>query len=294
MSKPGKFLSFILLLTLGTPLGAVGEFTKVNKITEKEKCILLGLEREIYSIEQDIQKYYPELHDDPCLAEEGGDPTTINCKFYRIDKQTNRVVIPLTSSLLSYYGRRDKYFLTEVGYIQWEGNRIVGVKFLQKYSQIGAGAIVKTLSSDVKVPEQEIVSLDTEECLAMSEEQRKSSMPSLNFFVKEIFPSGRGSIYTFRIPENKDMEVQTVSMLVEGKRRDVQVSYIRDKSETIEVEGKAEKVRVAYVRDFRTHIDMTREFLRMLKLMYRRIDWNSRGAHLRQIEEIQRILKSGH
>ena len=269
-------LGIVILLP---PLFALSEFTAVQQPTIEQQCVLMGIEREISEVQKEIQLYYKDLSDNPCAIEEGGDPRSLNCKYYKIDKKNNNIsIIPLTTVVQSYYGLRTKYILAEQVYIKWAGEKIQSFRFMQRRSIIGSGSVIKTLSGDSAIVPgmgvnkgEKAYSLDVSECMKMKPEERKPVGKPLNLFVKEVFHSGTGSKINFRFPTTK---------------------VVRDKNEEMMIDGKKVKVQVVYVRNFNQRISISREYLRLLKLTLRRIDWNSRAAAFRKASEIQRILES--
>ena len=313
MRNIGKIflLPAILFLILGSGITAqnetkkttaqdepIDESTVVPKPTSEQTCVLLGLEREISVVQRNIKRYFEDLKDDNCRKTssgrdvsslEGLDPRVQDCRLYRTDLTTGWAVIPLTSELESEYGRREKFFLSEIGYIKWKmdankkpTNEITGFVFQQKRTRVGAGySVIKTMSADsaeIPLNEGEPGDLDLDECMSLmkEKEEKKSDPPQLksvekplNMFVKEILNSGRGALYTFRFPK---------------------AEKIRDFTEELQIEGKKEKVQVIYVRNANQKINISREYLRLLKLMLRRIDWNTRAQNFRKQAEIQRIL----
>ena len=296
MKKSLIRLSALLLLALfGLPPGPIGadanEFWEVGVPSPEQQCVLLGLEREIGSAQRNIQAYYKDLLDDPCSGSEGGDPRLIDCRFYRISPQSQISMIPLTSERESAYGRRERWFIAELGAIQWEKDKIGSFRFVTRRSLIGHGnAMIKTISAAAKVPETEPASLDVDDCLKLPADQRKMPNIALDLIVREIFSSGRGGTYTFRFPTTQNMEIRKESRLVEGKRVEVDVAYVRDTQEKMLVDGAPEIVNVIYVREFGQRIEIAREYLRLLKLMWRRVDWNTRAGNFRRIAEIERVM----
>ena len=269
------------LMFLATAIWASAEFSKVQKPTPEQICVILGLEREISAVQKDIQGYYKDLLDDPCKFEEGGDPTTMDCRFYQIDKSSGWAIVPLASEMESFYGRRIRYVYAELGYIKWKEDKIESFRFEQKRTRLTGDSMIKILTGNAVIDPtigvlkgDKAVSVDIDECLKMKpeeiEEKRKPVETPLNMFVKEVLQSGMGSKINFRFTSSDD---------------------VRDQTEEIITDGRKEKVQVVYVRNYSQKIDITREYLRLLKLMRRRIDWNSRAVNYRKQMEIERILK---
>ncbi len=291
------------ILLLGSPalLWSTDEFSRVKNPNDRQQCVLLGLEREIAAVQADIQTYYRDLLDDPCSVAEGGDPTALSCKMFRIDKKTGWTIVPLTSDRQSYYGRRTRFYFTQNAYVRWTNDgKVQNFLFEQKRTKLGTGyTIIKTLGADASIipgigvkREDKKISIDVDECLKMKPEDRDSGTKPLNLFVKEVLSSGQGGTFTFRFPTDKDGRVVQEDKEVDGKLVKVPVRYVRDKTEEITVDGGKKKVRIVYVRDPAQRISITREYLRLLKLTLRRIDWNARGAAQRKAREIERILGS--
>lgn len=294
MKKTPQKLLLILSMAIPVLLPATsGEFTRVRRPSNIQKCVLQGLERDIADIERDIEEYYVDLLDDPCKAEEGGDPSSLNCNIFRINKGDETTIVPLTSEKQTYYARRKTYFYYEMGFIKWNGKKVESFRFNLKRSLIGAGiATIKTLSRESIKENQTPGSLDVKDCLKQKIENNKGQNAPLSLLIREVLQSGRGSVYTFRVPTEKELTIKTENKLVGGKRMDVQVAYIRDKAEEIEVDGVMERVHVAFIREPRQQITITREYLRLLKLLKRRLDWNSRRVYIKQAAEIERAFKN--
>ena len=296
MKKSLIRLSALLLLGLfglaSAPVGAdANEFWEVGEPSVEQQCVLLGLEREIGSAQKHIQAYYRDLLDDPCSGAEGGDPRLIDCRFYHINPKTQSSMIPLTSEKESTYGRRERWFISELGAIQWQKERIGSFRFVTRRSLIGHGnAMIKTIAATARIPETDPGSLDVDDCMRLPADQRKMPDISLDLIVKEIFSSGRGGTFTFRFPTKQNMEIRKESRLIEGKRVTVDIAYVRDTQEKMVVDGAEELVNVIYVREFGQRIEIAREYLRLLKLMLRRVDWNTRAGNFRRIAEIQRVM----
>ncbi len=284
----------LFICLLGLEAGRLGadanEFWEIRDPSPEQQCVLLGIEREIGAAQKAIQAYYKDLLDDPCSGAEGGDPTLIDCRFYHINKREVSI-IPLTSERETTYGRRERWFIAEHGAIQWQKEKIASFRLTTRRSLIGHGnSSVKTIAAAAKVPEADPGSLDVEDCLKLPPEQRVTPDMPLDLIVREVFSSGRGGTYTFRFPTKQNMEIRKESRLIEGKRAEVDIAYVRDTQEKMEIDGATELVNVIYVREFGQRIEIAREYLRLLKLMLRRVDWNTRAANARRVAEIQRVM----
>src|SRR6185295_1318303 len=96
----------------------------------------------------------------------------------------------------------------------------------------------------------------------------------INLVVNELLDSGKGAFVNFRLPETAD---------------------VRDKKEanqeTIEIDGIKRKTDVIYVRAHAEKMRLLREYVNMLKLTWRRIDWEVRSENARNEMEMQRVLR---
>lgn len=298
MKKAILSLPLLGLLALGgSPFqpvtAAADEFWEVGVPSAEQQCVLLGIEREIQTTQIKIQAYHTDLLDDPCEGSTGGDPRLIDCRFYRISPATNASLVPLLSERETSYGRRERWFITELATIVWDDKKISNFRLLQRRELIGAGnTMIKTISAPSQIPATDPGSLDVDDCLKMTPEERGNPQMVLDLIVREIFSSGRGGTYTFRFPTKKDVQIRQESRLIGGKRQTVDVAFVRDTTEKMAIDGVQEAVNVIYVRDYNQRISIAREYLRMLKLTLRRVDWNTRAANFRRAAEIERVMKN--
>lgn len=284
--------AFSLLFSVAV-LEAASEFTKIKTPSAMDQCVLLGLEREVADVQGDIQDYYKELLDDPCKVEEGGDPRNIDCNLYRIVTPQEESPIPLMAEQESFWGRRTKYFNTQHAFIQWEKDKIASFRFVKKQLELGTVNLTKStyIGKASIVPKTEPAFM-LEECLNADPASRKSVSAPLDILIEEQFGGGRSKAYTMRFPSETDIEMEPTVVVQGGQKTIVQVPHVRDKTEEMDIDGKKMNVRILFIRDINERTAIVREYLRLLKLTFRRIDWNSRGADVRRAHEAERILKS--
>ncbi|MBX7059329.1 MAG: hypothetical protein K1X75_14795 [Leptospirales bacterium] len=179
----------------------------------------------------------------------------IICAYYRIDASTQRSIVPLTAQQETIYGQRQRYVYNEQAIMQWQGNDIKNYVFESRRGFIGKGQVLwRRLSGN------SIVNAGAAET-------------PLNLEVNEILASGRGLMVNFRFPNAPD---------------------VRDGKEQVEIDGQRREIDVIYVRDPETKINMMREYLRQLRLLERRLDWNIRAEAARREAEVGRLLRSDY
>lgn len=255
MKRTAVILIF-LLTGAAAPLFALEEFTRVRPPNPEQLKVMAGLAREIAETQRKLELFRVELENKSCGTFYGGE--NIYCEYYTIDQQTQRSIVPLTAQQETIYGQRQRYILNEQAIIQWNGPKIVSFTFESRRGFLGKGQVLwKRLSGN------SITDLP---------EDAADDAP-LNLVVDEILTSGQGKYVNFRFPDQPD---------------------VRDTTEEIEVNGQKKPIEVVYVRDPATKIRMMREYLRQLKLLEHRLDWNIRSEAARRAAEVERYLRSNY
>lgn len=243
-------------------LFAVDEFTRVREPNPEQKQVIATLTREIAAVQRDIERFYETLKERECGTFYGGE--NIYCEYYKID-QNGVSLVPLTSQVETYYGQRQRYVYNEQVSIKWNGPKIVGFDFSMRRGYIGKGQVLlKSLAGN---------SIITGEPAAGGQAQTTAAEAPLNLVVNELLSSGKGLYVNFRFP-------------------DQQMQDVRDRYEDIEVDGQKRNIQVIFIRDPDQKIRVMREYLRLLRLLERRLDWNVRAETARRASEVQRILQT--
>lgn len=181
-------------------------------------------------------------------------------KYHTDMKESGRIYkdsskLPVTSEIQTYYGQRDRYKLDEEATISWTGDKISAITFQQRRGMLGRGYVVQ---KRFKVTS-----------FAVGDGTKGGTVVDL--VVDELLESGRGLYVNFRFPGDQP---------------------VRDHEEEIEINGKKRTYNVVYVRDVDQKINLLREYLRMVQLTWRRIDWVVRAENARKSAEITRILRT--
>lgn len=183
-------------------------------------------------------------------------------KYYRemkdrnlINPDTQTSFIPLTSEEQTEWGVRGRFIHTESGIINWNGDKIVSFKFDQRSGKIGQGYVAKKSLSGSTITSPDTIDVNE---------------APMNLFVNELLDSGRGLFVNFRFPDS---------------------IAVRDHEEQMNIEGITRPVQIVYVRDSDQRIEILRDYLRLLKLLERRIDWVIRSDSARKGFEIERIMR---
>lgn len=182
-------------------------------------------------------------------------------KYHTDMKETNRIYkdsskVPITSEIQTYYGQRDRYKLDEAATIAWTGDKISVLAFEQRRGMLGRGYVVR---KRFKVTG-----------FTVGDEKGKGGTV-VDLLVEELLESGRGLYVNFRFAGDQP---------------------VRDHEEEIEVDGKKRTYNVVYVRETEQKINILREYLRMVELTWRRVDWVVRVENSRKAAEIARILRT--
>jgi hypothetical protein len=244
-----------LLLVLSRQGQAAPEFHQVKTATPEQEATIDLLNRQIFEAQTDLANYYEDLRDHSC--EDGAGGQKIFCQYYKI--QENGVsLVPLTATVETFYGQRQRYMLNEEASIQWDQERPVSIRFDSRRGELGKGAVLIKRLSGKAAPAP-----------AASADDGVATAP-LNLVVNEMLSSGRGQFVNFRFATEAE---------------------VRDRREEIEIDGRKLEIDVVFVRDPNQKIGIMREYLRMLKLLNRRLDWMVRAANARRTAEIERMLR---
>ncbi len=181
-------------------------------------------------------------------------------KYHTDMKESGRIFkdfsrLPVTSEIQTYYGQRDRYKLDEEALITWAGDKISAITFQQRRGMLGRGYVVQ---KRFKVT-------------AFTVGDGTKGGTVVDLIVEELLESGRGLYVNFRFPGDQAS---------------------RDHEEEIEIEGKKRTYNVVYVRETDQKINLLREYLRMVHLTWRRVDWVVRAENARKSAEITRILRT--
>jgi len=158
----------------------------------------------------------------------------------------------------TYYGQRDRYIYTEKVRLEWaEGGQAPTIKTMvvtQRRGRIGQSYVLRRqLTADVLPP------VKTEQ----------DPLP-INLIVNELLDSGKGLFVDFRMPKDEKS---------------------RDGDETITVDGQKKEIKVIYMRSHAEKMRVLREYRNVLKLTWRRLDWEIRSQKARNANELDRILR---
>lgn len=158
----------------------------------------------------------------------------------------------------TYYGQRDRYIYTEKVRLEWaEGGQAPTIKTMvvtQRRGRIGHSYVLRRqLTADVLPP------VKTE----------KEPLP-INLIVNELLDSGKGLFVDFRMPKDEKS---------------------RDGDETITIDGQKKEIKVIYMRSHAEKMRVLREYRNILKLTWRRLDWEIRSQKARNANELDRILR---
>lgn len=253
-----KAVRLFALLVLAVPLAlpAINEFTVTPKPSKEEEAAYNDLVRQIAVIQKDIEAYFIDLTERQRVVQDkdaNGKPVGPSYSEFEI-----------TSEVQTYYGQRDRYVYTERVRLEWDikpgaqagsaSATIKGFNVSQRRGRVGQSYVLKRrITADVLPPTA----------------NGKDPLP-LNLIVNELLDSGKGLFLNFRFP---DAEV------------------VRDKDEEIVIDGQKKQIHVIYVRSHSEKMRLLREYRDVLKLTWRRVDWEIRSARARNEMEMQRILR---
>ncbi|MCR9142674.1 MAG: hypothetical protein NXI24_10520 [bacterium] len=231
---------------------AAPEFNKVKEPTREQIATMELLNTQIATVQTDLGRFFEDLRDHSCEDDAGGEK--IFCEFYKI--QDNGVsLIPLTATVETFYGQRQRYILNEAATVSWQEGKPVSFRFDIRRGAIGKGAVLmKRLSGNT------IAGTATAD----------SAKAPLNLVVNELLSSGKGQFVNFRFP-TEEAE--------------------RDRKEEIDIDGRKKEIDVVFVRDPNQKIRIMRTYLKKLKLLEHRLDWMARAKDARKAADIERLLR---
>ncbi|MEQ9366273.1 MAG: hypothetical protein RIF32_18685 [Leptospirales bacterium] len=240
------------LLLAGSGPQAAPEFNTVKTPTTEQVATMELLNSQISKVQDDLGRFFEDLRDHSCEDDAGGEK--IFCNFYKI--QENGVsVIPLTATVETFYGQRQRFILNEAATVRWQEGKPVSFRFDTRRGALGKGAVlIKRLSGN------SIVDSKLEE----------SAKAPLNLVVNELLSSGKGQFVNFRFPSEEE---------------------VRDRKEEIDVDGRKQEINVVFVRDPNQKIRIMRAYLEKLKLLEHRLDWMARSKDARKAATIERLLR---
>ncbi|MCE9597177.1 MAG: hypothetical protein K8S54_04340 [Spirochaetia bacterium] len=252
-----KATSVFALLVLAVPLSlsAINEFTATPKATKEEEAAYKDLVRQIAETQRDIEAYFVDLKERQRIVQDkdaNGKPIGPSYSEFEI-----------TSEVQTYYGQRDRYVYTERVRLEWDiksgqggeaSANIKGFNVSQRRGRVGQSYVLKRrITADV-----------------LPQAPNGANALPLNLVVNELLDSGKGLFLNFRFPD---------------------ADVVRDKDEVIEIDGIKKEIHVIYVRSHSEKMRLLREYRDVLKLTWRRVDWEIRSGRARNEMEMQRILR---
>ncbi len=245
-------------LLVGLVLAASGsqaapEFNQIKKPTREQLATMELLNTQISRVQDDLGRFFEDLRDHTCEDDAGGEK--IFCEYYKI--QENGVsLIPLTATVETFYGQRQRYILNEAASVRWDAEKPVSFRFDTRRGALGKGAVlIKRLSGN---------------SIANGNATENASTAPLNLVVNELLSSGKGQFVNFRFPSGEEA---------------------RDTKEEIDIDGRKAEIAVVFVRDPNQQIRIMREYLAKLKLLEHRLDWMARAKDARKAADIERLLR---
>ena len=231
---------------------AAPEFNQVQEPTPEQLQTMEMLTGQISEVQDDLGRFFEDLRDHTC--EDGDTGQKIFCGYYKI--QDNGVsVVPITATVETFYGQRQRFVLNEEATIRWENEKPVSFRFDTRRGAIGKGAVLIKRLSGNSIAEPAAAN---------------AAQPPLNLIVNELLSSGKGQFVNFRFPTEKE---------------------VRDRKEEIDIDGRKSEIDVVFVRDPNQKIRIMREYLESLKLLERRLDWKARSEEARKAADIERLLR---
>lgn len=248
---------------------AVDEFTTVESPTPSQVHVMNNLLRDIAEVQDRIDDYYEYLKANDCGNFYGGED--VYCDFYQVD-ENNLTLIPMEATVETYYGQRQRYVYNELARIQWtDDGKIDQFLFEQRRGWVGQGHVLLKKLSGTSIADADFGPRPLETDVPQQGMVAPLESDPLNLVVNELLSSGKGMFINFRFAgENKK---------------------VRDHYEDIEYQGRIVNIQVIYVRTPEQKINILREYLRLLRLLERRIDWNVRSEQQRRQNEIERVLR---
>ncbi len=168
-------------------------------------------------------------------------------------KQISR--IPMLAEVQTEYGVRGRNVFNEQGLIEWNQDKIVSFTFEQRSGKVNQGYVARKQLKGQTITDPEKMGVNES---------------PLNLVVVELLDSGRGQSVNFRFPTSAEAV---------------------DVKEEIEFDGVKREMMVVFVRNVDQRIAILREYLSLLRLLERRIDWVIRAEEQRKALEIERILR---
>lgn len=250
-------LILIALLLSGLyGVAATPEFSGVKKPDPDQLRVMKTLNHQIAIVQKEIAAYHEDLQERECTASHGGEQ--IFCAYYQID-ENGESLIPLDAVIETFYGQRQRFVRNELAKVRWEDKKPVFFQFETRRGAIGKGAVLikriwgNTIAGQAETPEEDV-----------------TTEAPLDLVVNELLSSGKGDFVNFRFPTE---------------------DVVRDSMQTVNIDGRQTEIQVIYVRDPAQKINIMKEYLRMLRLLNRRLDWTVRAKNARQAADIERLLR---
>ena len=191
----------------------------------------------------------------------------IYCEYYHLNTETRRTYIPLVETREVNYGQRERHFLSEIGFIEWENEQPKSFVFVQRRALLGTSEILNKIVSGNMIAGHDQAEVGTNGNV-------------VNLQVNELLAQGQGALVEFRLPPGN------LSPDASGNR------HVRDESEERLIGGVPRSVEIVYLRDPNRRIEIMREYVRLLILMERRLSWHITIRELRKTRDIERVLNS--
>ncbi|MCB1324007.1 MAG: hypothetical protein H7A21_01260 [Spirochaetales bacterium] len=272
--KKFAFGATIFCLIVAAPLGALDDFTRVREPNADQAAVLTTLTQEIQALQAKIASYYVDLEEynpeqrgeeEACVQYHGGE--MIYCEYYHLNTETRRTYIPLVETREVNYGQRERHFLSEIGFIEWENEQPKSFVFVQRRALLGTSEILNKIVSGNMIAGHDQAEVGTNGNV-------------VNLQVNELLAQGQGALVEFRLPPGN------LSPDASGNR------HVRDESEERLIGGVPRSVEIVYLRDPNRRIEIMREYVRLLILMERRLSWHITIRELRKTRDIERVLNS--
>lgn len=232
-------------------LPAVLPAVETSPNAQEDAKAYLDLLRQIGELQKDISSYYTDLND--------------RSRVWRAKDANGNPTGPAFSEFeiqaetQTYYGQRDRYVYTEKVRIEWgdaaQGTPSINkVTVTQRRGRIGQSYVLRRqLNADV-----------------LPQVKSEAEPLPIVMVVNELLDSGKGMFVNFRMPPD---------------------DKARDGEETITVDGQKKTVKVIYMRSHAEKMRILREYRDVLKLTWRRVDWEIRSQKARNAADLERILR---
>lgn len=254
-------LAILALLISGLLYGEneVDQYIIVRPFSEGQKIQYNNHVQEIARMQRRIESYYDYLErrkNNDCLMFHGGE--RIYCHYYSID-QNNYTYVPLFASQETVYGRRQRYMYNELAYFKWGADK----KIEAFYFETRRGYLGTTRSMSRLIYGNSISDFNG----AAVDEKR----PPMNLVVNEVLPTGKGRFARYSFPtEAKVFDKPAEEMDIAGRKMNLKTIYLREPEDRLRV---------------------VRKYVKLLKRVEMRLQWNVHSGNVRRSAEVERILR---